>query len=141
MGHNSGVLTQKFEIELDIDKLVDFISEKIIKAIEEEKDKKGRCIFSDVELDECYTDDGKICIKGTYDTAYESWYSPETRYEPSEYEEERSCISDTDGEWMLCVLPENIRELIKVWSVKEDGEDVDYHYQEPEEPEYWYEDR
>lgn len=46
-----GTLRQKFQIQLDMSKLQEYLVDQIVKAIESNKDKKGRKIF-DVEIDE-----------------------------------------------------------------------------------------
>ena len=131
MGHSMGTLTQKFEIRLDVEKLSEYIADQIIKTIEETKDRKGKPIYKNVEVDEAFFDDyEELKIIGTYDTGFECWYCSATRYEPSEYELEREMIGNT--EWILSGLPENIRNLVKVRSVKEDDEDITFH--EPSMP-------
>lgn len=136
MGKSSGTLTQDFKIKLDIDELIDYISEQVISAIANFKDNKGRCYFSDVELDESDIDGTIITITGTYDTSYTSYYAPATREEPEEYELECDSIGTDDA--ILNEIHEGIRKYIKVWAVEEKDEDKDFHEDEP--PGYWGED-
>ena len=132
MGESSGKLTQKFHIELDIDNLVEYISEQVITAIANSSDAKGHKCFSDVELDEAYVDE-RLHITGSYDTWFKSYYAPATRWEPEEYELECDSIGESDD--ILDEIPENIRKYIKVWAVEEKDEDKDFHEDEP--PDCW----
>ena len=122
MGWNKGKLTQPFKIEVDVEKLMEHITDQVLKNIAEDKE------IDSVEIDEWYVEDTNLVIDGSYDAYFKSIYTPATRYEPSDYEEERPCISDTDGEWMLYGLPEEIKKLVSIYKVTEDMDKCDQRY-------------
>lgn len=123
MGKASGVLRQKFKIQLDVEKLSDFIADKVIETIRNEKDRKGNTIF-DAELDEAYFDIDKLVITGSYDTGYTSYFCPATRWEPAEYDLEREYIGKDP--WILSNLPKEIKDLLTVSDVDEDEDDMEF---------------
>lgn len=130
-----GYLTQNFEIRLDIEKLTNYISDQIVKAIESEKT-KGRQTFTDVEVDDVDVSGDYVTITGSYDTAFEHWSCAATLESPAEDETEYEGIEGWD-DGLLCMLPDNLKELIKVDEVKANEDMVEF--QEPEPPDYWYE--
>lgn len=126
MSETTGTVTQKFRINVDINKLTECIVDNILHQISCDKN------ISSVDLDEYYTDGGDLEITGTYDTDFKSYYSPATRYEPAEEDMQRFYIGE-DGVGLLDTLPENIRKLIDVSNVEEDEDDADYKCDEPDE--------
>ena len=124
MKETRGILRQKFCIELDMSKLQEYIADQVVKSIENIKYKHGKSVF-DVDIDEFYFDDNEeLVIKGTYDTAFKSWYCRATRYEPEEYGIEREYIGE-DGTGILDELPEELRNMVSVRYVEEKDEDAD----------------
>lgn len=122
MGWNRGRLRQPFKIEVDIDKLVDYITDQILANINDDDE------MISVDLDEWYTEDNTIVIDGSYDAYFRSIYTPATRYEPSDYEEESPSISDVDPQWMLHGLPDEIVKNVRISRVEEDREKCEHHY-------------
>lgn len=127
MGETTGIVTQKFRINVDIDKLTEYIVDNILDQINKAKEISFR-----VDLDEYYIEDDNLEIVGTYDTNFKSYYSPATRYEPAEEDMQRFYIGE-DGVGLLDTLPEDIRKLIDISKVEEDEDDADYKCDEPDE--------
>ena len=132
-----GYLKQNFEIRLDMTKLTDYIADQIVKAIESEKT-QGKQTFTDVEINDAEIDGDALTITGNYDTAFESWYCAATLEEPEENELEYEGIEGW-GNGLLCMLPDNLKNLIEVSEVVANEEMIEFD--EPEIPECWYEDR
>ena len=126
MGETTGTVTQKFRINVDINKLTECIVDNILHQINTDKD------ISSVDLDEYYLEDDSLVITGTYDTDFKSYYSPATRYEPAEEDMQRFYIGE-DGVGLLDTLPEDIRKLIDISKVEEDEDDADYKCDESDE--------
>ncbi len=126
MSETTGTVTQKFRINVDINKLTECIVDNILHQINTDKD------ISSVDLDEYYLEDDSLVITGTYDTDFKSYYSPATRYEPAEEDMQRFYIGE-DGVGLLDTLPEDIRKLIDVSNVEEDEDDADYKCDESDE--------
>lgn len=126
MSETTGTVTQKFRINVDINKLTECIVDNILHQINTDKD------ISSVDLDEYYLEDDSLVITGTYDTDFKSYYSPATMYEPAEEDMQRFYIGE-DGVGLLDTLPEDIRKLIDVSNVEEDDDDADYKYCEPDD--------
>lgn len=125
----SGILRQKFQIQVDMSKLQEYIVDQIVKAIESEKDKQGRKIF-DVEIDEAYFDEcDELHIDGSYDTGFKHWYCSATMYEPEEDELEREWLGK-EGVGLLDLLSEDIRKFVEVKEVVEDEKDMSFPYDE-----------
>jgi len=127
MSETTGIVTQKFRITVDIDKLTDYIVDNILDKINKAKEISFR-----VDLDEYYIEDDSLEIVGTYDTNFKSYYSPATRFEPAEEDMQRFYIGE-DGVGLLDTLPENIRKLIDISKVEEDEDNADYKCSEPDE--------
>ena len=132
-----GYLTQHFEIRLDLEKLHEYIADQVIKVIESEES-KGRRIFTSVEMDDVDIDGDILMITGSYDTAFESWHCDATLESPAENELEYEGIEGW-GDGLLCMLPDNLKEIIEVYEVTANEDMISFH--EPEIPECWYEDR
>ena len=126
MSETTGTVTQKFRINVDINKLTECIVDNILHQINTDKD------ISSVDLDEYYLEDDSLVITGTYDTDFKSYYSPATRYEPAEEDMQRFYIGE-DGVGLLDTLPEDIRKLIDISKVEEDEDDADYKCDESDE--------
>ena len=122
MGWKRGTLTQKFKVEVDIDKLIDLITDQILANISDEGD------VNSIELDERYMEDDMLVINGSYDANFKSIYTPATRWEPADYEEERPRISDGNSNWMLHGLPNLITENLKINRVVENDEECEFKY-------------
>ena len=127
MSECTGIVTQKFRITVDIDKLTEYIVDNILDQINKAKEISFR-----VDLDEYYIEDDSLEIVGTYDTDFKSYYSPATRWEPAEEDMQRFYIGE-DGVGLLDTLPENIRKLIDISKVEEDEDDADYKCDEPDD--------
>lgn len=124
-----GTLRQKFQIQLDMSKLQEYLVDQIVKAIESNKDKKGRKIF-DVEIDEAYFDmTDELRIDGSYDTGFKHWSCAATLYEPAEDETDREYIGE-DGVGLLDNLPKELLDLVDIKKVIEDEDDVSFPYDE-----------
>ena len=119
---NRGTLTQKFKIEIDIDKLLSHITDSILEQIFDDED------IDSVDFDEYYIEDTNLVIDGSYDAGFKSIYCPATRWEPADYEEERPFINDTDPQWMLSGLSEDIKKLVKIHRITEDVEKCEKKY-------------
>lgn len=125
----SGTLRQKFQIQVDMSKLQEYLVDQIVKAIESDKDKQGRKIF-DVEIDEAYFDeDDELHIDGSYDTGFKHWSCAATLYEPAEDETDREYIGE-DGVGLLDNLPKELLDLVDIKKVIEDEDDVSFPYDE-----------
>ena len=124
-----GILRQKFQIQIDMSKLQEYITDEIVKSIESIKDNKGKKIF-DVDIDESYFDEAdELHIDGSYDTGFKHWYCSATLYEPEEDELEREYIGE-DGVGLLDDFPKELREMIDIKKVIEDEEDISFPYDE-----------
>ena len=132
----NGYLTQKFEIRLDMSKLSEYITDQIVKAIQDEKT-NGRHTFTDVEVDDYYVDGDALTITGSYDTAFKSWHCDATLESPEENELEYEGIEGW-GDGLLCMLPDKLKDLIEIYEVTANEGMIRFH--EPEIPECWYED-
>ena len=124
----TGYLRQNFKITLDVDKLCDYLSEMVVKAIESEKT-RGKQTFTDVEADEAYFEGGEFFMTGKYDTAFESWHCDATLESPAENELEYEGIEGW-GDGLLCMLPDNLKELITVSTIKASEDDIEFPYDE-----------
>lgn len=109
-----GTLRQDFKIRLDIEKLIDYISDNITKEISADLD--------DVDIDDVDIDGNEIELSGTYSTEFKSWWCSATLESPEEYDIDRKYIGDIS----LCYLPEEMRKLITVYEIKEDEDGVRY---------------
>ena len=116
-GTERGTLKQNFTIELNLTKLVDFITEKIEEAISSDK------AFEDVEL-EIDDSDYEFEFSGSYETDFVHTWCEATRLDPAEDDMDRVYIGE-DGVGLLDLLPKNLRELVDL-KVIEDEEDVEY---------------
>lgn len=133
----SGILTQDFEIRLDLSKLHEYIADQILKAIESEKT-RGKQTFTKIKMDDVDIEGDILSITGSYDTAFESWYCAATLESPEENELEYEGIEGW-GDGILCMLPENIKKMIEVYEITANEGMIRFH--EPEIPDCWYEDR
>ena len=108
-----GTCTQKFCVKVDVEKLIDYLADKIL----------AQATNVEYELDEAYVDVDQLIIKGIYSTPYKWSHYDETRYEPAEDEVEREYMAP-----MVIPedIPEEIRKLLKVVEVEEDEDDADY---------------
>ena len=129
MGWSKGTLRQKFKVEVDISKLLEYVTDSVLGAVNDIDD------VNSVDFDESYVDDTDLIIYGSYDADYESCFFAATRYEPAEYDCERPWIGD-EGVGLLDSVPENIRKLVNISRVTEDEDECDYKDNEPD-----YEDR
>lgn len=129
MGWNKGTLRQKFKVEVDISKLLEYVTDSVLGAVNDIDD------VNSVDFDESYVDDTDLIIYGSYDADYESCFFDATRYEPAEYDCERPWIGD-EGVGLLDSVPENIRKLVNISRVTEDEDECDYKDNAPD-----YEDR
>lgn len=111
-----GYLKQDFEINLDVEKLADYIASKIVEAIESEKT-EDKQTFTDVEVDESYFEGGELVITGSYETAYENWYCRATLESPEENETNYEGIEGW-GDGILCTLPQELKELVSVSKIR-----------------------
>lgn len=119
MGWTKGTVLQGFTVRVSIDKLMEYITDSILKQIGSDK------AVDSVELDEYYTEDDQLVITGTYGTDFESYYARATRYEPAEEDMNRFYIGD-DGVGLFDGLPQEIIKLIDIDKVEEKEEDADY---------------
>lgn len=108
-----GTCTQKFTIKVDVEKLIDYLTDKILE----------QATNVDIDFDEAYVDIDRLIIKGTYDTPYEWTHYDATREEPAE--------NDIEREYMAPMvipesIPEEIRKLLKVVEVEEDEDEAEY---------------
>ena len=131
MGWSRGSLTQPFRIEVDIEKLADYITDQILSRIADNKE------IDCVDFDEWYLEDSNLVINGSYDAEYVSCYVPATRYEPAEYDCERPWIGD-EGAGLLDTLPEDMRKLVSINKVTEDEENCTYKDNAPDEDDIAY---
>ena len=129
MGCSRGTLIQKFEIEVEIDKLLDYITDSILGSVKATDD------IDSVDFDEYYVKDTNLIIDGSYEADYESHYYEATRFDPAEYDCNRPWIG-ADGVGLLDSLPEDIRKFINISHVTEDEDQCDYKDNAPD-----YEDR
>lgn len=119
MGWTKGTVLQSFTVRVSIDKLMEYITDSILKQIGSDKE------VDSVELDEYYTEDDQLVITGTYGTDFKSYYARATRWEPAEEDMQRFYIGD-DGVGLLDGLPQEILKLIDIDKVEEKEEDADY---------------
>lgn len=108
-----GTCTQKFTIKVDVDRLIDYLTDKLLEQANN----------VDIDLDEAYVDTDKLVITGTYYTPYEWTHYDATREEPAE--------NDVEREYMAPMvipetIPEEIRKLLKVVEVEEDEDEAEY---------------
>ena len=108
-----GTCCQKFTIKVDVEKLTDYLTDKILE----------QATNVEVDLDEAYVDIDRLVIKGTYDTPYVWTHYDATREEPAE--------NDIEREYMAPMvipesIPEEIRKLLKVVEVEEDEDEAEY---------------
>ena len=122
MGWQRGTLRQPFKVRVDVEKLVDFITDKIIEQIASDKE------IDSVDLDEWYVDDNTLIIDGVYEASFRSIYSQATFWKPSEYDEERPYLGGGDDSWLLSGLPKEIRDLVNVVEIQEVDEDCKKDY-------------
>lgn len=116
----AGRLRQTFRIRLDVEKLAEYIAEKIVAEIGSEK------CFDDVEYDEAVFEDySYLLITGGYDTNYIHYWCNATLECPPEDEIDREFIGDVD--WFLKGLPDEIKNCVSVNEVQEDEEKVEYY--------------
>jgi len=119
-GTERGTLKQNFTIELNLEKLVEFIAEKIEEAISGDK------AFDSVELDIDDIDDWcSVNLSGSYETEYTHSWCEATRLDPPEDDMDREFIGE-DGVGLLDLLPENLRGLVDL-RVIEDEENVEFN--------------
>ena len=123
MGWQRGTLKQPFKVRVDIEKLVDFITDKIIEQIASDKE------IDSVDLDESYVDDNTLIIDGIYEASFRSIYTQATFWNPSEYDEERPYISGGNDSWLLSGLPKEIRDLVNVVEIQEVDEESRKDYE------------
>ncbi len=115
--YKEGILKQKFKINLDYDRLNEFIADKILKSIKD-----------DVNNPELWIDNAcsAVSLQGTYTTNYRSVWYEATRECPTEYQIDRDFLSDTkENKWLLHYLPDEIKGLIDVVDIVEDEEDIE----------------
>ena len=124
-----GYLKQNFKITLDVDKLCDYLSDLIVKAIEDEKT-CGKQTFTDVEIDEAYFDANEFVVTGNYETAFKSWHCDATLESPEENELEYEGIEGWGDGSFLYALSDNLKELITVDKVKAGEDDIEFPYDE-----------
>mgnify|MGYP006872979457 FL=1 len=118
MGWTRGTLTQKFKIDIDFDKLMEYITDKVLEVIAEDKD------IDSVELDEYYADIDHLTINGIYTAPCRKYYAPATRLDPPEYDIERPYIKNAEDQ-ILKNISEDIREYLKVGCIDEDEDDTE----------------
>ena len=118
MGWTRGTLTQKFKIDIDFDKLMEYITNKVLEVIAEDKD------IDSVELDEYYADIDHLTINGSYTAPCREYYARATRLDPPEYDIERPYIKDAEDQ-ILKNISEDIREYLKVGCIDEDEDDTE----------------
>ena len=123
MGWRRGTLRQPFKIRVDIEKLADFIADKIIEQIASDKE------IDSVDLDEWYVDDNTLIIDGIYEAPFRSIYTQATFWNPSEYDEERPYISGGDDSLLLSGLPKEIRDLVNIVEIQEVDEESRKDYE------------
>lgn len=123
MGWTSGTVKQDFKIRMDIEKLIDFITERIEESISSDKN------FSDVSIEADFNPE--VEFNGSYETDFRSYYARATRYEPEEFESEREWLTGSE-DYLLKQLPEPIRNLISI-EIIEREDDADYQVPEPDE--------
>ena len=109
----TGTCCQKFTIKADVEKLIDYLTDKILE----------QATNVDIDFDEAYVDIDRLVIKGTYETPYEWTHYDATRDEPAENDVEREYLSP-----MVIPesIPEEIRKLIKIVEVEEDEDEAEY---------------
>ena len=132
----SGYLTQNFEIRLDVDKLREFLTDKVLEAIEDEKT-NGKQTFTDVELDESFFEDGELVITGSYDTAFKHWHCRATLESPEEDETEYEGIDGLGDGTFLYALPDALKGLVTVNASIANEDMVEFHGYDPDD---YYED-
>ena len=108
-----GNCRQKFTIKADMEKLIDYLTDKILE----------QATNVDIDLDEAYVDIGELVIKGTYDTPYEWTHYDATREEPAENDVEREYLGNME---IPESIPEEIRGLIRILEVEEDEDEAEY---------------
>ena len=109
----TGTCTQPFTIKVDVEKLVDYLTDKILE----------QATNVDIDLDEAYIDIGELVIKGNYYSPYEWEHYDATREEPAENDVEREYIGHIG---IPESIPEEIRKLIRVLEIKEDEDEAEY---------------
>lgn len=115
--YKEGILKPKFKINLDYDRLNEFIADKILKSIKDDVNNPELWI-----ADACPT----VSLQGTYTTNYQSVWYEATRECPAEYQIDRNFLSDTkENRWLLHYLPDEIKGLIDVVDIVEDEEDIE----------------
>ena len=108
-----GTCRQKFTIKVDVDRLIDYLTDKLLEQANN----------VDIDLDEAYVDTDKLVITGTYDTPYEWTHYDATREEPAENDLEREYLGFVT---IPKSIPEEIRNLMGVVEVEEDEDDAEY---------------
>lgn len=110
---------QTFSVKVDLTRLLEMIADEVIGSI---------CGCNDIdsaELDEYYTEDESLIIKGTYDATGREYYARATLYEPEEHEIERPFIGDSGDQWLLYRLSEELKKYIKIDTVEENEDDIE----------------
>ena len=110
----SGTLRQKFKIRIDLEKLINFLSENIRVS--------DSSWIQDIDADEWEFEDCGVVISGTYESGYRSEYWRATMYEPEEYNIDRGYLGDERD--IFCKIPKELRELIEVTDIEEDDSDA-----------------
>lgn len=111
-------LTQTYTIEMEHSEFFERIAELIAEAIDTEVDNQ------ELNVEEV-NEDGAF-FTGNYTCDYRTWYSPQTMWEPEEYEVEREYISDgKDNKWIKNLIVKHAEELVSLIDFKlEEDEDA-----------------
>lgn len=123
MGYTRGTVIQNFNIRIDLERLTEFIAERIEQAIKDAGD------FSNVDI--CVDSNVEMELSGNYETSYKAYFAKATRYDPPEYDIERDRLEGAEND-LKNALPEPLRNLIEI-KIDEKEDDADYQDQEPDE--------
>ena len=102
-------LTQTYLIQMNHEAFIEKIAEIIAQAIDSETYiENEELIVEEVEWD-------GTTFLGHYSCECKAWYSPQTMYEPEEFELEREYISDNKGnKWIKNLIVSHAEELVSL---------------------------
>lgn len=122
---NKTTIKQDFKVKVKLEDFLDRITELIIEDIEYDGN------IYDTENDDSEFEDWDYVMSGNYTCEGKSWYSPQTMWEPAEYDEERPYIDYIRQD----ALKDHAEELISLikFEVEEDSENAKWNYSEPDD--------
>ena len=128
---SNGTLTQPFTIDIDYEKIIEYLIDSIADALTDALSDQ----INDINSYKLSTEnDYLLTCSGTYDTNYSAKLYPATHDSPAECECKKhfeQLNSDKIKEYVNSKLPENLRNLITV-SITENENDAKLKENEPD---------